>query len=666
MDGLGVRRSALPEAFKDLDAWPVVDQAALDETRRGTYQRRERAVRAWIAGVTLTRIEAETGVRRATLMRLLRAAIAPAADGRIEGFRALIPHRRRTAYRRLAALPRRAGPRGYAGALGRLFAEQPQIRQLVDDFLRKRRRAAALHEAGFSVRSLHKRFLDACRTAGLADRGVYPFTTATLGYPALARYVKASLASGDASVVRAVHGEEVAKKLKSGDGRRRPALEVLWRVECDAHHLDGIFTAYVPSPLGTLVAVPIRRLWVIVVIEVASRAVLGYHLSIRQECDALDVLRAIGSSLSRWQPRQLQVPEMTYAAGAALPSFLRPQFVGLCWDEFSVDAALANLSGRVADKLMQVVGCAAPRVLPRHLSDDRAYIERLFKTIETDVFHRLPNTTGSAPADPRRTDPTCVALRRGFLYQHLEDLVDVAIANYNATPHGSIEHRTPLEHFAFLVDEASRPLRRAHPSDVQRLTAQRFEVKVAGGAATGRAPFVRLLGARYGGPQLKGARVAGQRISVEANLEDLRVLRAFAPDGAEIGTLRAMPPWHRSPHSLMVRQAVNSLVHRRLLHLSMQSDPVHVLLDYLGKQPASKKHVPPVYLELMRIIERETTLADPYDEPPDGLLDESRDKALPMEAAPAPPRHRAESRRSEAAPSKRPLPPMRMALNGRR
>ncbi|WP_179257802.1 hypothetical protein [Burkholderia sp. AU6039] len=78
---------------------------------------------------------------------------------------------------------------------------------------------------------------------------------------------------------------------RAGDGTRRPPLAPFERVECDAHKLDTRMTVLVPSPHGGTEPRPIHRLWVVVLIEVASRAVLGYHLSLRRECAAVEVRR---------------------------------------------------------------------------------------------------------------------------------------------------------------------------------------------------------------------------------------------------------------------------------------------------------------------------------------------------------------------------------------
>lgn len=77
--------------LQDLSAWPSVDPNAMQGQRRTDLLNRIEAVRLYVAGTELFKIETATGVPRMQLYRLTRRCIEPDADGRIRGFRALIP-----------------------------------------------------------------------------------------------------------------------------------------------------------------------------------------------------------------------------------------------------------------------------------------------------------------------------------------------------------------------------------------------------------------------------------------------------------------------------------------------------------------------------------------------------------------------------------------------
>jgi putative transposase len=72
--------------LQDLDAWPTVDPSALAEARRKLFNRREQAIRRYVAGQSLVVVEGATGIKRGQLYQLLARCILRHPDGRIQGF----------------------------------------------------------------------------------------------------------------------------------------------------------------------------------------------------------------------------------------------------------------------------------------------------------------------------------------------------------------------------------------------------------------------------------------------------------------------------------------------------------------------------------------------------------------------------------------------------
>ena len=67
--------------------------------------------------------------------------------------------------------------------------------------------------------------------------------------------------------------------------------------------------------------------------------------------------------------------------------------------------------------------------------------------------------------------------------------------------------------------------------------------------------------------------------------------------------MRAAPPWHQTPHTLYIRQAIRALEKRRLLHLSNNCDAVEELVRY-AESCADKKLPPhPAYLQARRVLQ---------------------------------------------------------------
>lgn len=594
---------SLDSSLSQTRLWPQVDEQAITTPQNADlFQRRRKAVTLLLEGINQNRIHSKTGLSRPEIIRLLKRCLHLHPDGRIYGFRALIPNVRLISYTRHSTV--NIGPgrvQGTAGIFQQLLTTHPALASLIEAHVFKLSKRQHLYESRIPIKSLHKRFIDQCRELGLEKGCQYPFNTKTLGYVSLATHVRHLLQDPGRAVAGSL-GTEIAKKLRSGDGINRPVNQPFERVECDAHHLDAIFCILIPSLFGELIPKVVHRLWVIVIQEITSKAILGYHLSLREECNADDVLLSMRNALTIWTPRQQSIPGMSYGSGSGFPSTHDPRFIGACWDEFSVDGALANLSPRLARILEDVVG-ARPLVLPRRIPNDRPFVERFFQILEEGGFHRLPNTTGNSPGDQRRNNPEQAAVRYTIQVEQLEDLIDILIANFNGTPHSSIGYRTPLAYLSYLCEAQCCWPRQADPDDVSRVLNVFKTVTVRGGVENGRRPYIHYLGVKYSSDVLRlASHLVGQKISLEIDVSDLRTVKAYGPSGAEIGVLRAAPPWHRTPHSLEMRQAVNALVSRKMLHYLDQDDPVMALLKHLESLARKGKTLPPLYLEARRFL----------------------------------------------------------------
>lgn len=69
----------------------------------------------------------------------------------------------------------------------------------------------------------------------------------------------------------------------------------------------------------------------------------------------------------------------------------------------------------------------------------------------------------------------------------------------------------------------------------------------------------------------------------------IRTVRAFLPDGSDLGVLAAAGKWSLSPHTLQMRRHINQLVHRKLLHFTTWDDPIFCYTVYLKNEAAKGK-----------------------------------------------------------------------------
>ena len=488
-------RDGVPQPV-DVEAWVKVDIDALPEARRAQFMQRRTAITMYLDGATDAELRDATGLARSNVYRLLTdRCLQQHPDGSLMGWRGALPYLRVRSYHRQSAPKVQVTGAGSVGALQWLF-ESPGGAEL-EALFRKEivGRTPKLASARRPKQELFGWFIKQLRSAGLEARGEWPFNVERMGYVSICKYIDRVLNDNPRRQLQLLGGVEAERKARAGDGAGRPVFKPFGRVECDAHKLDSRMIVLVPSPHGGYEARKIHRIWVIVIIEVVSRAVLGYHLSLRRECGSDDVLRTIKCALTRWRPRELQFSDHAYADEAGLPSARNDKYVGACWDEFSVDGAMANVCKRVERQLREVVGSAILKpqdpssYSSRRSKDDRPYIESFFRQLASGGFHRLSTTTGSKPQDKRGADPDIAASETQFQLEYAEDLLDTIIANYNATPHSGLGWRSPLAQLDFLCSQASARLRQADAWDVQRLVGIRKLCTLKGGVGTGRRPY---------------------------------------------------------------------------------------------------------------------------------------------------------------------------------
>lgn len=592
----------------DVNCWSTPDVGAFNEATRKQYLARQDAVTLYLNGAPDALIRQRSGIGAKQAYRLIRErCLQTHPDGQVYGWRGLIPHMRVHPYRRRKKLRVDNFGLGAAGAMQLLLEGEPELAKA---FVKRILKSGT----GKKLSQIHKPrdhvawFVGQLRERGYEARNEWPFNTASNGYFAVYRYFKSVLAENPRAAARAAGGPDLEKKLLSGDGVDRPVKHVFERVEMDAHKLDARLCVMVPQLDGDWVPKIIHRLWVIVILDVASRAVLGYHLSLRREVSKDDVLKAIKRALTKWTKRELHFSDVPYQPGAALPSGVRDDWVGLCWDETSVDGALAETCKTVRSVLKDVVGSELldpdNSFAVRRSKDDRPFIESFFRTLGERGFQRLSNTTGGKPQDKRGRDPDEVALTSQFQYEYAEELLDVLIANYNAKEHRNLGSRSPLQFMDFASSRTDFSVRRADSNLVGLVVSYRKRCVVRGGAAEGRAPFVNFQLAKYSNEMLSNRHdLVGTEVWVTNHLEDdARLAMCSTLNGQSLGILRASPPWHKLPHSLAVRSASCAAARRGMFSFTEGADGVETFMNFVERQPNKKLPVHPAYLEARRIL----------------------------------------------------------------
>ncbi|MBO6242124.1 MAG: hypothetical protein J6O61_15070 [Butyrivibrio sp.] len=172
------------------------------------------------------------------------------------------------------------------------------------------------------------------------------------------------------------------------------------------------------------------RAWLIAVIDVATRCILGYSVSQAFNYDQYDVIDAIKDSIVPKSLKELTITGLKYPSNGGYYSTAFPELKYAVFDSIMLDNAKAHLSafthGKLTDDLKCTVNYGSVAT-----PETRGIIERFFETLETSGFHKLPMTTASSARDLKRKSPEKETLEKST-YQRAYVMYD-DILHYHDT-----------------------------------------------------------------------------------------------------------------------------------------------------------------------------------------------------------------------------------------
>jgi putative transposase len=604
-----------PPEVLDLSTWPGVDTSALDVEARQRYKQRAAAIEHYRSGSALAVIHEKTKIDRRVLYRMLDRALRNHPDGRVWGFRALIPGLHTKTYER--RLPAKAMGRGLAGAFGQLLERHQELEQLLRRLIRDREVLLIQKGERFYLSSLkqaHDRFKDACRGLGLTGKD-YPLNHDEGGRRSLRTALRQRLLDGFAEANRSAGGEGVKPAAALAFTPSRSVTDPFDTVEFDAHKLDLRLKILDQDPEGEEHVLEIERVWLLAVIDVGSRAILGYTLCLRREYSRYDVIRTFEKALTPAAAPTRTIADLEPLQSGGFVSTALPETAYACWRTIRFDNARAHLAADSLDVACELLGCTVD-VGPAYDPNDRPFIERFFGTVAVRLIHRLPGTTGSSSDDIlRKLRDVRGDLRLIVSLDELKELLAVWVWNYNGSPHGGLPGgRTPLEIIHRAVRERQLLLRHV-PLELRGNLCLLQSVhlsRVRGNIQRGDKPHISFYHVRYTSQQLaQSAQLIGQSLRIFYDADDIRVLRAYCADGTELGELKAGGLWSASPHSLDLRKRIFKAKRLRQLRFGDADDPVEAYLNYKrGQSKRSRKAAS----EVAQIKER--IQADQRKDPP--------------------------------------------------
>lgn len=531
-----------------LESWHMPRLTDLEERVRPSFQRACAALTAVVTGgLGLTRAAKQNKICRKRLRNMVRRASIIAPDGAPYGYRVCVPwgaYAATDSSSDIETSPRAAGPH----AMRLLLRAHPNIASLVDSY----HHPLPPGRPPRSFDRLHAAVVSELKRQDQTD--YYPLNQADKGRRALLEFIRRRRVIG--APMGAIEG-----------GQTGPSdLDELFRGECfdtaelDGHRIDIEAVLGVQLPGGGLVKREVTTMWLIVLIEVRSRAILGWVLRVGRAYNNLDVAECLARSLAPWQRSELTIPGLEYAPGAGMPAGMlqgrstwRPRSIAL-------DNALAHWANDLEQAISRSHGA---RLIygKAHEPRSRPIVEQFFSRLERGALRHVPG--GFEPATrlgERKVRISNFGPHDVPIQLHLlEELLGVIIANYNATPHPALGHLSPLQFlqmqkgraFDFLahLDTAS--------NDAEGLASVLVPLRVCGNKKRGIVPHLNYMYVRYRCSELDQRwELVNKTVLARISRRDLRSFVVMRSATTPMFRVRAAAPWSLTIHDETTRSMI--------------------------------------------------------------------------------------------------------------
>ena len=534
--------------------WSLVKTELWSQEKKDIYYRRKWAVDLYIDDVPSEKIFEETGIRHNKVADMIERCIKINPEtGTQYGYTALIPNRKisNNAKKQVRDTTSKS-----KGAFKSLLLQYPGLEIFIrDNYFRNSNRTL---EKRMTPSNLHKKFLEECRKQEIQDYE-YPFNTSDNAQRTFYSYLK-QLEKDYANCSITRENENSIQKFHStgiGKSVRPTPLVPFSVVQMDGHKIDMLYTVEVQNKHGELVRMPAIRMWLIAVIDVATRAILGYSLTTNENYSQIDVLRAIRNSIIPKQQINFTLPGLKYPDNGGFPSLAIPDTEWAMPDIIMLDNAKSHLAENVINKLCSQL-CCSLNFGSVATPETRGIIERLFKTLEDNGYHRLVSTTGSNINDARRVNAEKDSVKYQITYNDIVQLTEYFIVLYNNSPHSALDNQTPLECMQRRIEEAGMLPCIADANMKQKIydLTNITEIKtIRGNQKQGRRPYITYKGVEYRNDILSQSMgLIGQKLIIEVNPDDISTLKGYFEDGTFLGLLTAVGEWGRRSHSLKTRE----------------------------------------------------------------------------------------------------------------
>ena len=570
----------------DVTTWPTVNEELLAEAERKLFCKRRDAVLAYLQTRNAVLAGKSLGLPRQELTRLIARCIANDSDGRIVGFRGCQPFYRVKNYQR-AKLPEEQSGKGTAGLLHALFRQYPEIEQSLEDYTLRRGDQLGLPPR-IGLTDIRNKLLALCREAGFPAT-IYPLNTAEGGIRSLAKWRKRLADTDGRAYIKDQFGEAASRNYDEGREGASPLIDKHQIWVFDEYTLDTLVSIGIPDKAGGVKWLPMARFKAISGRRRGSKDVSACQIVLKTEPNTADFLKCIEMAIRPHERRKFTVPGFAYPKQPCFAS----ELPGCGWVLPSVimlDNSKVHLSKATRRVITEDLGCTVQYGVVRR-PRARGDIENWHSYLARE-FRRIATTTGTGPSDTRRNDPEKAVVQLRLQVDHIEQLLELLVAKYNATPLNSLKGKTPIEAFTLWARDDNNVVRCVPEKNrcCIALDDLHVDVRIASDIGSGKQPVIRYQYADYIGPKLATFRSrGGEECVLVLNENSAHEAILYAKDGAELDRLHARGIW-AAPHVLS--QRVNFVkLHKKgkVAWPAEDESPVELLRAYLASVATDNK-----------------------------------------------------------------------------
>lgn len=522
--------------------WKEIPLEAIPEKNRNLYKKRKEAVDMYIDGYSLSNIEKITNISHSHMATLIKRCLI-VSQNEMYGYQALIPNVK-------------LGRLHPTGKFSQLLKHYPSLSDFIaGNYFGDKKYTL---EKNMNLKTLHEKFLSECLRIGIQQHE-YPFNTQNRGYVSLCKYIQKIASENINRQAKRENTNHMQKLYSTGIGKRYAGntLFPFDVVQIDGHVLDLIYNVEIMNSDNTINKITATRAWLIAVIDVATRCILGYTVSQEFTYNQYDVMSAIKNAVEPHQKIEFTIKGLKYPSNGGYYSIAYPELKYALFNTVMFDNAKSHLSVNTVEKIVSSMK-ASVNFGSVATPETRGIVERFFGSLETRGFHKLPSTTGSNINDLKRKEPETAAIKYDITYDEITELLEILIAEYNNTPHSGIDNLSPLECMRKKIFEAGMMPTIADEnmiSVVKKLNFRTDTRKVIGGTKSGKRAYINFMGAEYRSNKLAlTGNYIGQTITIQYNPKDISTVDAYAPDGLFIDTLIARGEFGTKSHSVKTRK----------------------------------------------------------------------------------------------------------------